>query len=245
MFMDSKKSTENKQKKPRIVEIVGPAGAGKTTLCKLLSLTHGFRLSSFPDVRKAANAPFFILYGLRLTPILARVSQFDDRWLSRREFAWLTILSGWPMILQKELKKNDDIILLDQGPFYLLSEMDEFGPACLKRGRAEQVWQMLYRQWAATLDAIVWLDAADEDLLRRIRDREKEHIVKAESAQMAFEFLRHSRNAYMHTLSRLTVNRKDLKVFWFDTTQHSPEVIMNRLLAEFNLKVVSSPTAND
>ena len=238
--MDSKGNNESKQKRPRIVEIVGPAGAGKTTLCKLLSLAPGVRLSSFPDVRKITNVPFFVMHGLRLTPVLARISQFDDRRLSRREVAWLTILSGWSMVLQRELKNNDDIIILDQGPFYLLSEIDEFGPACLKREGAEQIWQTWYRQWAATLDAIVWLDAADEDLLKRIRNREKDHIVKAESAQVVFEFIKHCRNAYMHTLSRLTVNRKDLKVFWFDTTQHAPELIMNRLFVEFDLKAAPS-----
>jgi len=239
MPADSNMNTENGQKRHRIVEVVGPAGAGKTTLCKLLSLTQGIRLGNFPDVRKAANAPFFIRYGLGLTPTWVCASRSDGRRLSRREFAWLTILSGWPMVLKKELKRNDGIILLDQGPVYLLSELDAFGPDYLKDRRTERFWQMRYRQWAATLDAVVWLDAADQDLLDRIRSREKEHIVKAEPGQMVFGFLRRWRGAYMRTLSRLMVNRRDLRVFCFDTTRQVPEVIMTRLLAEFDLKTVS------
>ena len=238
--MDSKKNNENKQKRPRIVEIVGPAGAGKTTLCKLLSLSRGIRLSNFPDVRNVVNVPFFILYGLRLTPVLTRISRFGDRQLSRREFAWLTILSGWSTVLQKELKKNNSIILLDQGPVYLLSEISEFGPRCLKDARTEQVWQMWYHQWAAILDVIVWLDAADECLLERIRNREKQHIMKAESARVIFEFLGRYRRVYEHTLSSLAASRGDLKVFRFDTTRQAPEVIADQLLAEFDLKVVLS-----
>lgn len=236
--MESNRKNGNEQKRPRIVEVVGPAGAGKTTLCELLSSTHGIHLNSFPDIRKTTNVPFFVKYGLQLTPALVHVSRLDGRRLSWREFAWLAILSGWPKILQGELKKNGDIILLDQGPFYLLSEMDAFGPQYLKRGKAEQVWQMWYHQWAAILDAVIWLDAADEDLLKRIRNREKEHIVKAESAQVVFEFLGRYRRAYMNTLSKLIANRKDLRIFWFDTTQKAPETIANRLLAELDLKVI-------
>jgi len=238
--MDSKKNNENKQKRSRIVEIVGPAGAGKTTLCKLLSLHHDVHLSNFPDVRKAANAPFFALYGVQLIPALLHISHWDIRQFSRREFAWLTILNGWPAVLQKELKKNNNIILLDQGPVYLLSEMSEFGPDSLKNKQAEHMWQTWYRQWASILDAIVWLDAADECLLERIRNREKEHIVKAESVRVIFEFLGRYRNSYEHTLSRLTADRSDLKVLRFDTTRQAPGVIADQLWADFDLRNTSS-----
>jgi shikimate kinase len=240
MRTDSKKNNEDKQKRPRIVEFVGPAGAGKTTLCKLLNLSRGVRLSNFPDVRKVTNIPFFILHGLQLTPVLAHIFRFDDGRLRRREIAWLTILNGWHMVLQQELKKNNDIILLDQGPVYLLSEISGFGPDCLKEEGMEQIWRIWYRQWAAILDAVVWLDAADEDLLKRIQNREKEHIVKDESAQVIFAFLERYRNVYEHTLSRLTANRSDLKVFRFDTTRQTPQRVADQILAEFDLSVTAS-----
>lgn len=240
MLIDSKENNGCKHKKPRIVEIVGPAGAGKTTLCKLLSLRRGVRSSNFPDVRRVANAPFFISYGLRLTPVLAHLSRPGDRQFSRREFAWLTILSGWPMILQKELKRNNSLIVLDQGPIYLLAEISEFGPDCLKSEWAEEVWERWYRQWAAMLDMVVWLDAADEYLLERIRSREKEHVVKGESARVIFDFLRRYRDVYEYILSRLATNRSGLKILRFDTTRQTPEVIANHLLAEFDLKAAPS-----
>ena len=48
----------------QVVEIVGPAGAGKTTLCHALDrYTQSLRLENFPDVRKIADAPFFISNG--------------------------------------------------------------------------------------------------------------------------------------------------------------------------------------
>jgi hypothetical protein len=46
---------------------------------------------------------------------------------------------------------------------------------------------------------IVWLDAPDTDLLKRIRNRDKEHVVKNKLVETAFEFLtgcRHVQHAY-------------------------------------------------
>jgi shikimate kinase len=220
------------------VEIVGPAGAGKTTLCKALSCYGGVHLGNFPDVRNVANTPFFILYGLHVIPISIHVFQHDDRQLSRREFAWLSILNGWPKVLQKELKRNNDIIFLDQGPVYLLSEISLFGPDCLKGEKVTRVWQTWYREWAATLDAIVWLDATDECLIKRIRSRDKDHVVKNESVQMVSEFLERYRSVYKHIQSELAANHNGFKILRFDTNRQASEEIAYQLLMDFDSKAV-------
>src|SRR5215210_3497168 len=130
--MDSKVDEKDKQRRPRIVEVAGPAGAGKTTLCADLRCHSNIRLGSFPDVRKITNAPFFIWYGLEVMTSVARTLPGGLGEVGRRELAWLSILKGWPNVLQGALKENEDLILLDQGPVYLFSEMSLFGPSCLK-----------------------------------------------------------------------------------------------------------------
>jgi hypothetical protein len=219
---------------PRIVEIIGPAGAGKTTLCHVLRYCNGhIHLSNFPDVRKIAYAPFFIWNGLQISPALLGLSQRNSRKLTRREFAWLSILNGWPDVLQRELK-NNRVIILDQGPVYLLTETSEFGPEYLRRQKAESFWRGLYTRWAGMLDMIVWLDAVDTDLLKRIRGRDKEHVVKNESVETTFKFLARYRKAYERTISNLSANHHGLKVFRFDTSQQSPDEIARKLLFEFD-----------
>jgi adenylate kinase family enzyme len=226
---------EDKQGRPRVIEIIGPAGAGKTTLCNVLSQSgNGIRLSNFPDVRKAANAPFFISYGSRLIPTIIDHPFRCDRWLSRREFAWLTILNGWPNILQKELKRNNDIILLDQGPVYLLTETSEFGPEYLRKKKtANLFWEDLYSQWADVLDMVVWLDATDLDLVERIRSRDKGHVVKDRSIEAILEFLVGYRKAYERVISCLSANHPELKILRINSSQTSLHEIAGQLLIEF------------
>ena len=218
---------------PQIVEVVGPAGAGKTTLCKILSRYNGsISLSNFPDVRKISFAPFFIWNGLQIAPTLLNLSRVDKRKLTRREFAWLSILYGWSGVLRKELNKKETI-LLDQGPVYLLTEVREFGPEFLGEKKAEKLWQDLYSRWADFLNMVIWLDASDNELLKRIRSRDKEHVVKNESDETAIAFLARYRNAYTRTISNLAGNHCGLKILRFDTCQRSPQEIANQLLFEF------------
>jgi hypothetical protein len=235
MQMDSANQNGGKQKRPRIVEIIGPAGAGKTTLCEtLIRSGSGVRLQNFPDVRNVSNAPFFISYGLQLIPSLTNVPPRGDRWLSRREFAWLTILNGWSGILQRERKRSDDIILLDQGPVYLLTEASEFGPEYLRTKKSVTLLlDDLYSRWAHILDLVVWLDAADRDLAERIRTRDKGHPVKERSMETTLEFLVCYRKAYERTILRLSANHPGLKVLRFDSSRTSLQEITCQLLSEF------------
>jgi hypothetical protein len=224
----------NLQKKPRVVEIIGPAGVGKTTLFQALNKYQDqIHLGDFPNVRKIGDAPFFIRYGLQLIPHLHRIPKHTSRQLSRREFAWMSILTGWPFVLQDEVKKSAKVIVLDQGPVYLLAEMREFGPEYLKSKQAEKLWLELFCRWAGTLDMIVWLDAQDLDLLERIRTREQEHVVKNEPAPKVFEFLARYRKAFDYVLSMLEANSSGLRVLRFDTSVQNPREIVDHLLAEF------------
>jgi hypothetical protein len=178
------------------------------------------------------HAPFFAWYGFKTSLALQNLPRCGDRKLTRRELAWLAILSGWPALLQKELQAKRGVIALDQGPVYLLAELRLSGPDLLRRESAGSIWSAHFDQWAAMLGAIVWLDAPDRCLLERIRTREKDHMVKEQGDQLALEFLGRYRKMYEHILAELQARRRGIRVLRFDTSLQPPEEIAGRLLFE-------------
>jgi thymidylate kinase len=219
----------------RVMEIIGPAGAGKTTLYRALKAhEEQVVLSDFPDVRKLSAAPFFIRYCLGLVPTLARIYQRPSRQVSRRELAWMAVLRGWPSILQKQARNGNRAIVLDQGPVYLMAELRESGPEYLRNQKAEIFWQSSYHRWANTLDVIVWLDTNDASLLERIRSRQQEHMMKDENDSAVVEFLARFRKNYEEVVARLEANSSNLRVLRFDTSNLRPDKITARVLAELS-----------
>jgi hypothetical protein len=193
---------------------------------------HHIQLQNFPDVRKIKDAPFFMSNCLQLIPGLLRLYRPNDRRLSRREIAWLSILTGWSSLLGRERRDDGKIIILDQGPVYLLAELRLFGPKYLTQRDAERFWQDLYHRWGATLSMVVWLDADDVILMDRIRNRQQEHIVKTEPAAVVCEFLQKYRTEYESLLSIFTSRNAGFKVLQFDTAIQQPQIIAERFLYE-------------
>jgi shikimate kinase len=239
MYMDSTNNSD-KQSRPRIVEIVGPAGAGKTTLCQMLSCCEDIQVVNFPDVQNLASLPFFANHGLRVLASVLRTQPDSLNQLHRWELGSLSILNGWSQRLQRESRKHNDLILLDRGPIFLLSEMSLFGPHFLRTKNAQGLWRTWYHQWASVLDAVVWLDASDECLWQRIRTREKDHPVKTQSARRVLKFLKEYRRAYEHILSALSVDHRCFKVLRFDTSRYAPEEIAAEIFCEFDLQTIPS-----
>ena len=222
-----------RQGRPLVMEVVGPAGAGKSTLCQLLNRhTDQVQLQDFPDVRKMKDAPFFISNCLQLVPSLFRLYRPDSRLLTRRELAWLAILRGWPFLLCREGRDDGKTIILDQGPVYLMAEVRLFGPEYLKQKDAERFWEKLYHRWETALSTIVCLDAADAILMDRIRVREQEHVVKTETADVMCDFLNKYRMEYKSLLSNFTAGWPGLRILQFDTGIQQPHVIAEQLLHE-------------
>jgi hypothetical protein len=202
--------------------------------------TGSIRLQHFPDVHKMTDAPFFLSNGLRSIPSLLPLYRSNSRQLTRREFAWMAILNGWPALLRKESLDGNKVILLDQGPVYLLAEVRLFGPEYLRQPAAEKLWHDLYERWSDTLHMIVWLDAAEDVLLDRIRNRRQEHVVKGEPAAVVYEFLQCYRVEYEFLLSILTARKASLKILRFDTGRQLPQDTVDQILSEMkSLQVVA------
>lgn len=159
-----------------VVELVGPAGAGKTTLARHLSAPPRDRavradlslwgLPRWSLVRSAiALVPTILTAALRGRPL---------RWA---EVAQMIRLGALHREVRRASRRHP-IVLLDEGPVFALSWLDVFF-ARNGRDRTFAAWRgRTLAAWAALLDLVVLLDASDPDLANRIRTRAKPHPVK-------------------------------------------------------------------
>lgn len=224
-------------KKPRIiVELVGPAGAGKTTLAsELIKRNIPIQLVTPPYFREIRHFPFFTKNVLSLLPIILYTHHDNHhRQLTLREIVWMATLNGWQRILAQQATRNDTNIILDQGPVYLLTELYAFGPDCLKDQNVKKWWGTTFKRWANILDLIVWLDTSDHTLIERIHTRGKWHLMKGQQEIEIVGFLAEYREAYENVISLLMSYNPALKIIKFNTGLESLELVLDRLLINFN-----------
>lgn len=184
-----------------VVELVGPAGAGKTTLARGASkadasIKSGFSLWGLPRRRLLGSAvallPTILGAGLHRAP------------LSTGEIAQMIRLGALRQVVEEESKRHR-VILLDEGPVFALSWLEViFARNGGEGDRVPAEWRRrVIAQWAQLLDVVVFIDAADITLANRIRTREKPHEVKGLSDAEIFGFSDAFRRAFERSIGEL------------------------------------------
>jgi adenylate kinase family enzyme len=217
---------------PLVVELMGPAGVGKTTLSRALRRCHA---DIAPDIdtrlSKIDKLPFVISNTCSLLPTYLRRYR-DSRWFNRRETRSMAYLQAGLNLL-KEVKPNGDrVIVLDHGPIYRLAFLREFGPEITKSQAYERWWVEQLKQWIAKIDVVVSLDAPNEVLLNRIRARDSWHTIKGASDREAYEILSRYRRAFERTIAEVLAARR-LTLLRFDTSRQSTEEIVDTVSTAF------------
>jgi hypothetical protein len=157
------------------VELVGPAGAGKSTLAEGVSTTDatvrsGLSLWGLPraDLLKSAVALLPTILGAAFAGGKSR--------LRVGEIAQMVRLGALRRAVRREAQQHR-VILLDEGPVFALSWLDVF--FARNGDRVPAAWRRrVVADWALLLDVVVFIDASDVTLAQRIRTREKPHMVK-------------------------------------------------------------------
>jgi hypothetical protein len=154
--------------RPVLVEVIGPAAAGKTSLVRALrrsdpSLAVGLRVPRwrwFPALMRRLT-PIFALWVLRYR---------RDRWFTWNEMKSIAFVDAWLSTVERDGAVRGPT-LLDHGPVYRLARIREFGPAVARSDRFERWRAQRLRRWLGVLDLIVSLDAPDDALLARVDER--------------------------------------------------------------------------
>jgi hypothetical protein len=184
----------------RLVELVGPAGAGKSTLATTLpmqdpNVIQGPNLWGLPRALLAASA-------VELTPtILAAAAA--GRPLRGDEMGQMVRIGALRRALERVQQDEHCTVIIDEGAVFGLAWLEVFHPADDDAVRA--AWRSRERaHWADRLHAVVRLDAADGELAQRIRTRAKQHMMKDCSDAEIQAFMDRFRDCYDDVLTDMS-----------------------------------------
>ena len=213
-----------------MVELVGPAGAGKSTVADVLR--------SRDDTLRAS------IWGLPVGVVsrgaVSLLPTFLPLCLASRRVPWQEMkqmirLAALQRFLARAATPRHRLIVLDEGPVFVLSWLQVFGAGRFARGASYQRWaRRTLVAWAALLDLVVVLDAPDPVLTHRIRSRAKPHWGKDQSDQEIAAFIASCRAAFASVLADLTTvnGTKQLTV---RAEFERPEAVATRVLQSVEL----------
>ncbi|MHC4789827.1 MAG: nucleoside/nucleotide kinase family protein [Planctomycetota bacterium] len=236
---------------PLIVEIIGLAGAGKTTLLRSLCLQNDKILpGDYIQVRNPISRAFWRKSGgIRHMPYIIKNALLSlptffsqpqkGRWFNRREITKILYLRGWHRILKQHSSKNDVVLIVDQGAIYDLTTLHAFGPEKLSSQHYKVWWEKMFDQWARTVDLVIWLDAPEEILIKRIRSRKQRHPVKENSAHEMRDYLLRYQSSYEHVITELMA-RHDVNILRFDTSTQPLEDIISQVLSTIRIQGIEA-----
>jgi len=207
-----------------VVELVGPAGAGKSALSEHLARRPGVVRASIWNLPRGA----WLLNAVRSLPTLVAVG------VRTRPFPWeemrhLVRLRTLRQVLARHRAQQVPLVVLDEGPVYALAWLRLFGHQ-RRRGDALAPWrQRALEQWAGALDLVVLLNAPDAVLMERIRARERPHRVKHRTDEEIGAFLAAYRGAFDEVIAALTAKHA-VQVVTLDSDAAAIDRTAERLL---------------
>jgi hypothetical protein len=177
---------------PLVVELVGPAGAGKSSLAR--------RIGELGAARQLA------IWGLPRLLLLRHGALALPTGIALGRHAGA---GGWPEI-QHMIRVNalhelladgrtggDGVVVLDEGPVFALSWLRVFGRDRVVRSPRFQRWRRdAIGRWARLMRVVVLIDAPDAVLAQRIDARPKAHVLKGKGPQEVSTFTAGFRAAF-------------------------------------------------
>lgn len=198
-----------------VLELAGPAGAGKTTLAESLMTDHGTRLG-LPSGRSEAARGL-----LRALPVLVRARlTARGRWWTTSELRSIGYLEAWQAAARCA---EPGTVLLDHGPAYRLASLLALGPEMARTAAFRDWARRTAARWGELLDAVVWLDAEDSALRARIDDRDRAHRIRGAGPLETSRFLDRYRDAFREVLG--VFEHTGTILVAIDTTDRDPAAV--------------------
>jgi thymidylate kinase len=213
------------QARRHVVELVGVAATGKTSLLRALrGQEPGWRGGLRPPKYQHAWS------AVSLLPTFLALHR-PARHLLWKEMKRITYLRTLRRALAAEARRPDGAVVLDEGPVYMMARIRMYGGPAVRSAAFAPWWREVGREWQRVLDLVVWLDAPDAILARRLRSRAQRHRLQGTKEQDIEEFLASYRAAYAEVMSLLG-EQGGVRVLEFRTDREMPERIAERVVME-------------
>lgn len=215
-----------------MVEVIGTAGAGKTTLIRSLAEDKKkIYMVSKPQLKSVRNLSFVTRNAFSLFPILVEQFQYHELRESRKIW-WLLFLNEVHAGLYQQRAESNTLGLIDHGPIYMLASLKEFGSEASKTQAFQRWWNEKLKQWTSFLDLVIWLDAPNSVLAPRINGRESEHPIKGKNEVEMNRFLDQYRAAFEQVVDEIAINKLNLTILKYDSGHKDIEQIKLDILNE-------------
>jgi hypothetical protein len=215
----------------RKVEILGVAGAGKSTLATRLNQEAGVEMATFIHTRRPSHLLQVVRGVPRLLPILVGGLTCAPR-ISWPEWKLLVYVTRWRSFLERRTPAPV-VLLFDQGPLYGLVRLEAEGKPFTTRPAFRRWSAEMVEGWANELSALILLDAPDAVLWNRINERPQGHKAKGEEVEAGLRFIAR----YRRSFEDLLLEMEELggpPVFRFDTSSTSVSQIAEKIEAELS-----------
>lgn len=214
----------------RAVELVGPAGAGKSSIGGELAARHAGRVA--PGSLWGLPRLGLLRHACALLPAGARgVAPHRPHAVAAAllHLARVRTLHG----LVRVHPPTGPLRLLDEGPVFGLAWLRMQHAGLVHGGPLEAAWRDAAARWAHTLDAILWLDAPDAVLAHRIRERPKPHAMKGASTGDVAAFAASFRAALDAVIAAMGADAP--RLLRISTARDSPQTAAARIAAVLGL----------
>jgi predicted ATPase len=207
----------------RVAELVGPAGAGKSTVLGALVS----RYTAVPATIWGQSIPLLLGTGIQLGPTLLPFWRESGSllWPESRHIVRLRALHR---TLSQGPRAGEQVTIFDEGPVFALAWLRGFGHESMRSESSTLWWRSTLRSWGRLIDAVVILDAPDSVLARRIRARPEWHEIKGEPDWYISEWLGRFRSALDWVLAGFAI-RGGPAVIRISAERDEPSLLAERI----------------
>jgi adenylate kinase family enzyme len=173
---------------PLIMEVIGVAGSGKSSLAAALVEGHEDWILEGPLQMRNTRHLRRAMHGVARLGRITAVNLSRRRLLSWRESKYVLYVMEWSRHLRSMPTQDSRVIVLDQGPVYVLARFGTADVPIAGCEPASEWWRGITANWADTLDVVIALEAPDSVLWERVttRDRSHEALDRGRSAWSTF-----------------------------------------------------------